>query len=159
MLAHIEALPEVDEAWMSRDGTMVLVRARADVSTQVEALLSEAGDRPARLTGVNYETVMELYDPDTWVRANTADALSAEEAIIVAARISNRVEDLSEADRLAVAELVQRAFAAAIEGDGRSPEEWVDHVVEEAAAFLDEAERRRLRAALEAGVGPLEGEP
>lgn len=144
---------------MSRDGTIVMVRAAGDVSARVEGLLREAGDRPVRLEGVNHETALELHDPETWVRANTADALSAEEGTIVAARIAARVEDLSQEQREAVEALVRQAFAAALEGDGRSPEEWVEHVVSESRRFLSEAEAERLRAALEQGIGPVEGEP
>jgi hypothetical protein len=155
VLAHIEEQDGVAEAWMSRDGTLVVVvpdRGQVPDAAAIRAMLADGGDAYA-LDGTNRDTVLAMFaDHATWVRAHSADALSAEEAVVVARRIASRVAahaTLGEEDRNALEAIVRRRFTTGALDAG---------TVEEAARFLDEGGVAALQDALAQGVAPLPGE-
>jgi len=150
---------------MSRDGTLIVTvpAEGASPTDAVAALLREAGDEPVLLDGVNHETVMGMFeDRSGWVKPDSADALTAEEATLVAARVAGRVAEgagLEDTDRDALEATVRLRFVEAIEGTiPGEPEAWAAVVLEDAGAYLDPPQLEALEAALKAGVRPRDGE-
>lgn len=168
MLARIEEVAWVEEAWLSRDGNMLVVVPRAGATTDdsVAALVEEAGRHAVLLADINRDTVLAMFEQrDGWVRAGTAGDLTAEEAGRVAERVARRAEaaaPLAAEDRAALVALIRDQFYAAYAPGGGAKPSSADlsrGIVAEAGAFLEPPQVAALEAALAAGFRPLEGEP
>lgn len=163
MLAQIEALDSVDEAWMSQDGTIVVLVPATSVpldAPAIETMLSETGDAPTQLVGVNLTTALGLFaERDGWVRAGSAEVLTAEEAVRVAARLRARVEAavaISDDAGDAMEAVIRRRFVEAVasgDWDGQ-----FRATMDECAAFLSADGLAALEQAIALGIEPQPGE-
>ena len=165
MLAQIESVAWVAEAWLSRDGNLLVVipRSGATPGAEVTTFVVEAGRPAVLLTGINRDTVLGLFaDRTTWLRAEDLAALTAEEAKRVALRVIGRIEPpLSEPLRATLTEIVRMRFyevyAPAEDGSVRSGDP-TGAIVADAGAILDAPTLEALKQAIGRGYGPEEGE-
>ena len=157
MLAQIEEFEGVKEAWMSRDGTMIVVvpNAGSDEAPAIEEILKKGKTKPVRLEGLNFDTVLEMFaERKDWVRAGSTDALTAEEAVQVARRIAARVHaqvPLDEEARNNLEMLLRRTFVDELP-------DWEARVLKDAEVILTPDALAALKTSLSQGNSPLEGE-
>ena len=163
MLAQIEALDSVDEVWMSQDGTLVVLVPTRSVpleTSAIETMLQETGDSPKELVGVNRTTALGLFaERDGWVRAGSAEVLTAEEAVRVAARLRARVDAatvIPDESGDALEAVIRRRFVEAVasgDWDGQ-----IRATMDECASFLSADGLAALEQAIAMGVEPQLGE-
>lgn len=163
MLARIEAIPGVDEAWISPDGAFVVVlpRPAADVEGEIQALLKAERDEVFRLEGTNLATVLDLFEAERrdWIRgAADTKKLTRIEADIVGERIAGRVAAevaLPPRDRKTIAAVVaDRFYRAVVLGEDALDPATLPASIRDLAPET----RAALDAAVAKGFRPLDGE-
>ena len=120
MLARLEKLPGIREAWLSWDGLILVVipQSGADPTSAIDLAFGNGYARQHGLDGMEREAALRSFGSgQRWVRSTSAHLLSADEARIVADRIvswvSRRVV-LSPAAAARLHEAVRRCFFAVL---------------------------------------------
>ena len=168
ILLELEHDPAVEQAWLNRAGTLMVVvwklQPNAQTQQDVASRLRSAGccGKDAAINEVQGEArdqaLKEFQSGHGWYRGAEVDRLSEEEAGIIAARLVRRVEakttlatDKAERLRHALAEALRKCFT---EGGGRKNLP----VRQLAGDFLDENQITILEQAINKGVRPLPNE-
>lgn len=117
ILTALEGHPAVERAWLNRSGTTAAVQwSRAIAKEEALRVVSDAFAHEGTVIAVTekeYESLLQQLSNDAiWYRAATIDALSREEAELIAARLVRRIAQKADLCPEAKAEL-QCAIACA----------------------------------------------
>jgi len=171
VLRHLEASPDIRQAWLNRAGTQMAIvweePGSARSRLRILNSLLKTGDLSAREQPRDEQmrAANEFNSQAGWYRAEGLDQLSEEEAGIIAARLMRRIQhktELSEAKaetlRTAMTSTLKDRLVGLSEQPARSPEEERQAFLRKAAEYLSETEVAALRDAIASGFQPLPGE-
>jgi len=97
ILAILAREPAVAEAWLNRNGTIVAIRWRESIASNVpgdriRSILAKQGLAARELAGAARKSTLRDFSSGAgWYRGDAVDRLSEEEAAIIAARLVHRV--------------------------------------------------------------------
>ena len=164
ILLDLEKQPGVLQAWLNRAGTIISVVWRSDSSAEdrrnVVADLEE--DKAVEMQGTPHdETVRDFLSGKGWYRGAEVDRLSEEEAGIIAVRFVRRVQAKTmltkdKAEGLQAA--LTNALRKKLTGECCGPNQKEASVEQVAGKYLDPAQIKILKEAIDKGVRPLPNE-
>ena len=161
ILLDLEKQPGVLEAWLNRAGTRIAIvwKQDSDAETRRKVAKDLEEDRAAELDGKQRdETVADFLSGKGWYRGADVDRLSEEEAGVIAARWVRRVQtkttlskDKAEGLRAALTDALRKELT----GKDGGPNDNESSVQEVAGNYLDSAQMKVLKDAINKGVRPL----
>ena len=171
ILRHLEASPDIRQAWLNRAGTQMAIvweePGSARSRSRILNSLLKTGDLSATELPRDVQTLAanEFNSQTGWYRAEGLDQLSEEEAGIIAARLMRRIQqktELSEAKvetlRTAMTETIKDRLVGLSDRPVRSPAEERQAFLLKAKEYLNETEVAALSEAIASGFRPLPGE-
>jgi len=161
ILLDLEKQPGVLEAWLNRAGTRIAVvwKPNSDTETRRNVATDLQEDRATELDGkLRDETVADFLSGRGWYRGADVDRLSEEEAGVIAARWIRRVQTKTTLSKDKAEELqaaLTNALRKKLTGKNGGPNEEELSVEQVDANYLDPAQIKILKGAIDKGVRPL----
>ena len=161
ILLDLEKQPGVLEAWLNRAGTRIAIvwKPDSDAETKRKIAADLEEDRATELDGKQRdETVADFLSGKGWYRGAEVDRLSEEEAGVIAARWVRRVQTkttLSENKAKELQASLTNALRNKLTGECGGPNRKEPSIEEVAGKYLDPAQIKILKEALDKGVRPL----
>jgi hypothetical protein len=161
ILLDLQKQPGVLEAWLNRAGTRIAIvwKQDSDATTRRRVAKDLEGDGATELDGkLRDETVADFLSGKGWYRGADVDRLSEEEAGVIAARWIHRMQSktiLSKDKAEGLQAALTTALGKQLTGKGCRPNKEESSVEQVAANYLDPAQIRILREAIDKGVRPL----
>ena len=161
ILLDLEKQPGVLEAWLNRAGTRIAVvwKPDSDTETRRNVATDLQEDRATELDGkLRDETVADFLSGRGWYRGADVDRLSEEEAGVIAARWIRRVQTKTTLSKDKAEELqaaLTNALRKKLTGKNGGPNEEELSVEQVDANYLDPAQIKILKGAIDKGVRPL----
>jgi hypothetical protein len=164
ILLDLEKQPGVLEAWLNRAGTRIAIvwkpGSAANARRKVETDLQE--DQATELDGQQRdETVSDFLSKKGWYRGADVNRLSEEEAGVIAARWVRRVQTkttLSKDKAEGLQAALTDALRKGLTGRDGGPNDKKSSVEEVGGNYLDPAQLKVLKDAINKGVRPLPGD-
>ena len=164
ILLDLEKQPGVLEAWLNCAGTRIAIvwKPDSEAATRRKVATDLQEDRATQLDGkLRDETVADFLSGKGWYRGADVDRLSEEEAGVIAARWIRRVQTkttLSKDKAQGLQTALTSVLSKKLTGKDGGPNEKELSVEQLAANYLDPAQVKILKEAIDKGVRPLPGD-